>query len=59
MCVVTRVPAGASAVQFYTALVYQGLSLAERIARGLEEMLVHDGFPNVAAAVGAGVEDWL
>ena len=54
-----KVRAGASAVQFYTAMVYQGLSLAERIARGLEEMLVHDGFPNVAAAVGVGVEDWL
>ena len=54
-----KVRAGASAVQLYTAMVYQGLSLAERIARGLEEMLVNDGFPNVAAAVGTGVEDWL
>lgn len=54
-----KIKAGASAVQFYTAMVYQGLSLAERIARGLDEMLAHDGFANVADAVGNGMEDWL
>jgi dihydroorotate dehydrogenase len=54
-----KIRAGASAVQLYTAMVYQGLSLAERIARGLEEMLVNDGFQNVSEAVGTGVEDWL
>lgn len=54
-----KIQAGASAVQLYTAMVYQGLSLAERIARGLEEMLVNDGFRNLSEAVGSGVEDWL
>lgn len=54
-----KIRAGASAVQLYTAMVYQGLSLAERVARGLEEMLVNDGFRNVSEAVGTGVEEWL
>ncbi len=54
-----KIKAGASAVQLYTAMVYQGLSLAHRIARGLDEMLAHDGFETVADAVGTGLEDWL
>lgn len=54
-----KIRAGASAVQLYTAMVYRGLSLVPRIVRGLEEMLLNDGFHNVADAVGTGVEDWL
>ncbi|NNF91213.1 MAG: quinone-dependent dihydroorotate dehydrogenase [Boseongicola sp.] len=55
----TKIKAGASAVQLYTAMVYQGISLAARIARGLEEMLVNDGHKALADAVGTGVEDWI
>lgn len=54
-----KIRAGASAVQLYTAMVYQGLSLAHRIARGMDEMLSHDGFSNVAEAVGSGARDWI
>ncbi|MEO0945661.1 MAG: quinone-dependent dihydroorotate dehydrogenase [Pseudomonadota bacterium] len=54
-----KIKAGASAVQLYTSMVFHGLSLAHRIARGLDEMLSHDGFANVAEAVGSGVDDWL
>ncbi|MGR3514845.1 MAG: quinone-dependent dihydroorotate dehydrogenase [Paracoccaceae bacterium] len=54
-----KIKAGASAVQLYTAMVFQGLSLAHRIARGVDEMLSHDGFQNVSAAVGTDVEAWL
>jgi len=54
-----KIKAGASAVQLYTAMVFQGLTLAARIARGLDEMLANDGFDNVSDAVGVGVEDWL
>ena len=53
-----KIRAGASAVQLYTALVYDGLSLAARIARGLDDLLARDGFANVADAVGTGREDW-
>ena len=54
-----KIKAGASAVQLYTAMVFSGLSLAHRIARGLDEMLAHDGHETVADAVGTQVGDWL
>ena len=40
-------------MQLYTAMVYQGIGLPGRIARGLERLLERDGFANVAEAVGA------
>ena len=54
-----KICAGASAVQLYTALVYEGLSLVPRIARGLDQLLKRDGFDSVAAAVGSRRDDWL
>ncbi|MGN6377010.1 MAG: quinone-dependent dihydroorotate dehydrogenase [Sphingomonas sp.] len=47
-----RIRAGASLIQLYTALVYEGPGLARRIARGLAERLRRDGFASVAEAVG-------
>ncbi|WP_027259308.1 quinone-dependent dihydroorotate dehydrogenase [Leisingera aquimarina] len=54
-----KICAGACAVQFYTAMVYGGLSLAGDIARGLDALLARDGFENVAQAVGTKRKDWL
>ena len=54
-----KICAGASAVQFYTAMVYGGISLATEIARGVDQLLARDGFDNVAQAVGSKREDWL
>ncbi len=48
-----KIRAGASLVQLYSALVYQGPSLIPRIKRELSECLGHDGFENVMQAVGA------
>ncbi|MFQ5564888.1 MAG: quinone-dependent dihydroorotate dehydrogenase [Paracoccaceae bacterium] len=48
-----KIRAGAGAVQLYTAMVYQGIGLPGRIARGLERLLERDGLANVAEAVGA------
>lgn len=48
----TKIKAGASAVQLYTAMVYHGLSLAAEIAQNLDSLLEQDGFANVADAVG-------
>jgi len=48
-----KIRAGASLVQFYTALVYQGPGLVRRIAAGLSARLARDGFAKVAEAVGA------
>ena len=54
-----KIRAGASAVQLYTAMVYQGLSVAREIAEGLEPLLAEDGFANVAEAVGTNTGAWL
>ena len=54
-----KIRAGASAVQFYTAMVYQGLSLARRLAEGLDALLQKDGHANISAAVGTRRNDWL
>jgi dihydroorotate dehydrogenase len=48
-----KIRAGASLVQLYTALTYEGVGLAARIKRELLELLKRDGFKNVAEAVGA------
>ncbi|HEY7608347.1 MAG TPA: quinone-dependent dihydroorotate dehydrogenase [Alphaproteobacteria bacterium] len=48
-----RIRAGASLVQLYTALVYEGPALVGRIKRDLAALLRRDRFAAVAAAVGA------
>lgn len=54
-----KIRAGATAVQIYTAMVYQGLSLAADIARGLDGLLARDGFASAAEAVGTDRDRWL
>jgi dihydroorotate dehydrogenase len=48
----TKIRAGASLVQLYSALVYQGPGLVGAIKRGLLDRLQREGLPNLAAAVG-------
>lgn len=48
-----KIRAGASLVQLYTALVYHGPGLVNRIKRDLAQQLRADGFATVAEAVGA------
>jgi len=48
-----RIRAGASLVQLYSALVYEGPGLARRILAGLDARLMRDGFASVAEAVAA------
>jgi dihydroorotate dehydrogenase len=47
-----RIRAGASLVQLYSAMVYEGPGIARRIALGLAQRLKRDGFANIAAAIG-------
>ena len=47
-----RIRAGASLVQLYSAMVFEGPGIAKRIARGLAERLAREGFANIAEAVG-------
>lgn len=51
-----KIRAGASAVQLYTALVYEGPGLARRIATDLAALLRRDGFSSVADAAGAQLQ---
>lgn len=46
---------GASLVQLFTAMVYEGPLLARRIARGLARLLERDGFKSISEAVGTDV----
>jgi dihydroorotate dehydrogenase len=48
-----KIRAGASAVQLYSALVFQGPGLVMAIRRELKARLAADGFASVAEAVGA------
>jgi dihydroorotate dehydrogenase len=48
-----RIRAGASLVQLYSAMVYEGPGLGARIVRGLEGLMKRDGFTSIAEAVGS------
>ncbi|NQX94633.1 MAG: quinone-dependent dihydroorotate dehydrogenase [Erythrobacter sp.] len=48
-----RIRAGASLVQLYSAMVYEGPGLGARIAKGIERLMRRDGFASVAEAVGS------
>ncbi|MFB6119309.1 quinone-dependent dihydroorotate dehydrogenase [Halosegnis sp.] len=48
-----KIRAGASVVQLYTALVYEGPTVAHEINAGLLDLLERDGFADVESAIGA------
>ncbi|QUL37240.1 quinone-dependent dihydroorotate dehydrogenase [Erythrobacter sp. JK5] len=48
-----RIRAGASLVQLYSAMVYEGPGLGKRIVRGLDRLMRRDGFSSIAEAVGS------
>jgi len=52
-----KIRAGASLVQVYSALVYQGPALVTRIKRGLVGLLRRDGYSTLSQAVGAAHRD--
>ncbi|MDX3910780.1 MAG: quinone-dependent dihydroorotate dehydrogenase [Sphingobium sp.] len=47
-----RIRAGASLLQLYSALVYEGPMLARTIHAGLKQRLLQDGFTNISQAIG-------
>jgi len=49
-----KITAGASLVQVYTGLVYEGPSIARAIVRGLHERMLEAGFAELCEAVGSG-----
>ena len=48
-----RIRAGASLVQVYSAMIYEGPGIARGIAKGLERLMRRDGFATIAEAVGS------
>ncbi|MDX9813114.1 MAG: quinone-dependent dihydroorotate dehydrogenase [Sulfurimonas sp.] len=48
-----RIKAGASLVQIYTALIYEGFNIARDINKELVELIKADGFTNIKEAIGA------
>lgn len=48
-----KIRAGASLVQLYSSLVYEGPGLVTRIKRDLADLLRRDGFSSISEAVGA------
>jgi len=48
-----KILAGASLLQLYTALVYDGPGLVKRIKEGLSALLAQNGFQTLRSAVGA------
>lgn len=52
-----KLRAGASAIQVYSALVYQGFSLAETIAEDLDDRLRRDRL-TLPELTGSGATDW-
>ena len=48
-----RIVAGASLVQLYSAMVYEGPMLGRRIARGLSKRLRREGFASIEEAIGS------
>lgn len=47
-----RIRAGATLVQLYTAMVYEGPGIGRKIALGIAERLKREGMTNIAEAVG-------
>jgi dihydroorotate dehydrogenase len=55
---IAKLEAGASLLQLYTGLVYEGPSLIARIKQEIVSRLEQDGLASVAALTGRGAEAW-
>jgi len=55
---IEKIAAGASLIQVYTALIYEGFSLIERIKQGLSGELDRRGLASLDALTGTRAEAW-
>lgn len=51
-----KILSGASLVQIYTGLVYEGPGLAGEISKGLAALLLEGGYASVSEAIGKGID---
>lgn len=49
-----KIKAGASLIEVYTGLIYEGPGIVKKINKGLVKLLLQDGFKNISEAVGHG-----
>ena len=47
-----KIKAGASILQLYTGLVFEGPGIAKSIVKGLKKRIESEGFESIAEAVG-------
>lgn len=52
-----RIKAGASLVQSYTGMIFEGPSMVKNINEGLLELMKQDGYNNISEAIGADLKD--
>ena len=51
-----KIKNGASLVQLYTGMIYQGPGLINEINKGISKLLKKDGFSNISEAIGVNTE---
>ena len=51
-----RIRLGASLVQIYTALIYEGVGICSDINKNLAKLLKQDGFKNISQAIGVDIK---
>jgi dihydroorotate dehydrogenase len=49
-----KIRAGASLIQVYTGLIYEGPTLVKKINQTLVRLMERDGYSNIQEAVGSG-----
>ena len=54
----TKITAGATLVQLYTGLIFEGVGLVSGIISGLNELLEKDGHKTIADAIGTNAQEW-
>jgi len=50
-----KIKCGASLVQLYSAFIYQGFGVVEKMKKDLSELVKKDGFDNISKAIGCEV----
>jgi dihydroorotate dehydrogenase len=53
-----KIEAGATLLQFYTGLVFEGPGLIGRIKRALVEAMATDGFATLTPLIGRRADNW-
>lgn len=51
-----KIKNGASLVQIYSAFIYEGFSLVEKIKKELNDMVAKDGYKNISQAIGKNLK---